>query len=178
MAFGVPNLLVRSERQALAMLEPVEPHGAPTPESSTSVTVQVLGGFAASMDGTDCTPPPGHAASLVKMLTVIGPMTIDAAVDLLWPTADSPTGRARLRNVLHRLRERSGPIVVRHRDSLQLHPEVTTDLAVFESQATRALSSSDDERVGHARHGLAMYTGQLLPTDVYEDWTAGPHRAA
>jgi len=33
-----------------------------------------------------------------------------------------------------------------------------------------------DERVGRARQALALYTGDLLPGDVYEDWPA-PSRA-
>jgi DNA-binding SARP family transcriptional activator len=173
-AMGVPNLLGRLERQASTVLEPLFPPGAQHAHTEWSLSLQVLGGFGATSDGRVCTPPSGHPATLVKFLAVMGPQTVDAALDLLWPDTDAQSGRARFRNLLNRLKDRSGPLVTRAGDIVQLHPRVSTDVAAFESQAARALMAGPLERIGLARHALALYSGPLLPGDVYEDWTAGP----
>lgn len=174
----VPDLLRRFEQPVLDLLErslaePVSALALPD-DHQPAVIVRVLGGFSASAGTRDCTPQPGHPASLVKLLALRGSVTTDAAIDTLWPEADLATGRSRLRNLLNRLKERSGEVVVRDADTLRFHDSVVTDLAVFEEAAGAALSAEPGERVGLARHGLALYTGELLPGDVYDDWTAGP----
>ena len=97
-------------------------------------------------------------------------MTVEVAIDELWPDAEVTTGRSRMRNLLNRLKERSGPVVVRDGETLRLDENLAVDAIAFEAAAAAALSANDDERVGRARHALALYTGDLLPGDLYEDW--------
>jgi len=91
-------------------------------------------------------------------------------IELLWPGADPSTARARLRNTLNRLKERSGAVVTRTGDLLRLADGVRVDLAAFEQAAAAALAAPPVERVGRARHALALYAGDLLPADLYQDW--------
>jgi DNA-binding SARP family transcriptional activator len=112
---------------------------------------------------------------LVKLLALNGVTTADTAIDWLWPEVDAATGRARLRNVLNRLKERSGALVVRDADTLRLASDVVVDCIEFEKAASESATAAAEERVGRARHAVALYTGDLLPGDVYEDWASG-HR--
>jgi DNA-binding SARP family transcriptional activator len=75
-----------------------------------------------------------------------------------------------LRNLLNRLKDRAGPIVIRDSETLHLDETVTVDAVAFDEAAAIALAAPPDERVGRARHALALYTGDLLPGDLYEDW--------
>jgi DNA-binding SARP family transcriptional activator len=129
-----------------------------------------LGGFSLTVGGVDRTPQPGHPATLVKLLALRSTLTVESAIDELWPEADVATGRARLRNLLNRLKDRAGAIVIRDAETLRLDSSATVDATAFDNAATIALSAPDDERVGRARHALALYVGELLPGDLYEDW--------
>lgn len=136
--------------------------------------LQVLGTFALFAGGTECTPPHGNAAALLKLLALRRTMVIDEVVDAVWPDVDIDTGRARLRNTLNRLRSRSGEVVVRRGDSLILAPAVRVDVDSFEDAADQASTGPVEERAGAARRAVALYRGELLPGDRYADWAAAP----
>jgi DNA-binding SARP family transcriptional activator len=177
--FGVPDLVDRLEAEALRRLDGLLDHDATVGEAPreapvSSTVVTLLGGFTVRVGGRDRTPHPGYPSLLVKLLALKGAMTTDAAIDALWPDVDITTGRSRLRNLLNRLRSRAGDVVVRDGDLLRLRTDVTTDVDSFDAQAAEALQAADAEQVGLARLALALYTGQLLPGDLYEDWAAGP----
>ena len=177
-ALGVPDLLHRYAGPVVAQLEALLDGHAPAPATGVTTTVRLFGGFAVEIGGRDCSPPAGHPCTIVKLLALHDSMTADAVIDALWPDADMATGRSRLRNLLNRVRQRAGDVIVRDGDLLRLHPDATTDLAVFERRAAESLSGPAAERVGRARHALALYTGALLPGDVYDDWTAAPRERA
>lgn len=172
-AMGVPDLLFRYAKPVVAMIEELLDETSRDGTVEASVTLRVLGGFSVERAGGQCTPQPGHPAMLVKLLALNALMTVDAAIDAMWPDADGDTGRARLRNLLNRLKQRSGELVIRDGETLRLHPSVSCDLDVFERRCASALSAAADERVGLARGALALYTGELLPGDIYDDWTIG-----
>ncbi len=178
-AMQVPDLVERLDGPIVDLLE-AEVGALAASEATRGVVdpggpmIRLLGGFSVVHHGRDRTPAAGNPSGLVKLLAIRGVLTTDAAIDALWPDAEIDTGRARLRNLLNRLRDRSGEIVVRAADTLRLADGVTTDLAVFEAAAADALGAAAHERVGLARHGIALFAGELLPGDVYEDWTAGP----
>jgi DNA-binding SARP family transcriptional activator len=168
---GVPDLLHRHHARQLALVSDLLDGAAARPMEPR---LQLLGGFALTVADVDRTPAPGHSATLVKVLALHGPRTVEAAIDLLWPELDPDTGRARLRNLLNRLKERSGPIVARRGTTLCLDPQVHVDADGFTSAAAAALAAPEHERVGRARHAVALYRGELLPGDPYDDWAAGP----
>lgn len=174
---GVPDLHERQHRPLLEQLAPLygtSGSGAPSPDAGPRLRLQLLGGFSLAVGAEVRTPPAGHPATLVKLLALGGPLASEAAIDALWPEADATTGRARLRNVLNRLKERSGPVVLREGDVLRMAPEVEVDVGAFEAAAAAALAAEPDLRIGRARHALALHTGELLPGDRYDDWSTGP----
>ena len=140
-------------RPVLERLEPLLVEGGVSAADLTATRLQILGGFRLVVGGEDRTPQPGHPTTLVKVLALRSTVTVDGAIDLLWPDADLAVGRTRLRNTLHRLKDRSGSIVVRDGETLRLAAGVAVDAGA---------------------HALALYTGDLLPGDLYEDWAAVP----
>ena len=169
-AMGVPDLHHRMHRALLDQLAPVLTEDVTTPTELPATNLQLLGGFGLTVGGVDRTPQPGHPATLVKLLALRSTMTVESAIDELWSDADVATGRSRLRNLMNRLKDRAGPIVVRDGETLRLDESATVDATAFDEATTIALSAPADERVGRARHALALYTGELLPGDLYEDW--------
>ncbi|MEA2169231.1 MAG: hypothetical protein QOF76_2531, partial [Solirubrobacteraceae bacterium] len=136
--------------------------------------VRILGPFAVSAGGRAVVPPPGRPATLVKLLAASGPVALDAAVETLWPGTEAVTGRARLRNLLNRLRAACGDLVQRTDDGLRLAPGARIDAARFEAAAVAALAAPAMTRAGLARAALAGYGGELLPEDRYADWATAP----
>lgn len=166
---GDPERPARREPELLSLADP----GQTTP-TDLHATVLALGRFAVERGGQDASPPPGRPATLVKMIALRGPITIDEAIDELWPDADVDTGRARLRNLLNRIRTTSGDLIVRTHGALELAPGVEIDYVKFEEEAAAALSAPGDTRAGLARAALARATGELLPADRYADWATVP----
>lgn len=170
---GLPDLAERLEGRLVRMLAPVWRRDAD--RSMQSVThLTMFGGFTLRRGGDDCTPAGGHGATMVKLLALRGESSVDQIIDSLWPEADPPTGRARLRNLLNRVRSQSGDIIVRRGDSLSLHPDVVVDVVEFERAAADAFTTDGARRAGAARLVLAAHSGELLPGDAYEDWAAAP----
>ncbi|WP_162942282.1 AfsR/SARP family transcriptional regulator [Desertimonas flava] len=144
--------------------------GSPSPRW----TVRLMGGFSVTIDGRDATPARGNGAAIVKLLALRGPLTADALIDTLWPTADAAVGNARLRNTLSRLRRTTGDVAIRRDGLLMLHPGVRVDAVEFERGAFAALQA----RRAHGAAGgpeavlaaLGTFGGELLPADRYVDW--------
>jgi DNA-binding SARP family transcriptional activator len=123
-------------------------------------------------------PPPGRPAALVKLLAVRGAaVPVDEAIELLWPEIDDEVGRARLRNVLSRIRAACGDLVVRTDGGLRLAAGSHVDATEFERTAREALAASrrnGPEAEPLVRQALARYAGELLPEDRYERFAAAP----
>ncbi len=170
---GVPDIPQRHEPVVVAMLADVWP-GGPEESSGSQRRVVLLGSFAV-LNGVElATPSPGNPATLVKLLALRGTQTSEQVIDALWPDSDLATGRSRLRNLLNRLRNQSGELVVRHGEALELAHGVMTDVAQFEAGVVAAFDAHAAERAGLARLAMGAYAGDLLPGDAYEDWAAGP----
>ena len=170
---GVPDIHHRHEPVVVSMLADVWPGGA-VEASGAQRRVVMLGSFGIVQGVELVTPAPGNPATLVKLLALRGTLTSEQVIDALWPDADIGTGRARLRNLLNRVRSQSGDVVARAGEALQLSPGVTTDIDQFEAAVTAAFEAPQRERAGMARLALGAYTGDLLPGDAYEDWAAAP----
>ena len=168
---GLPDLPLRHERRLVTELSM---YRASALDEVAARRLTMLGGFSLSSGGHDLTPPPGHPAALVKLLALRGTMSVDETIDLLWPDADTVTGRNRLRNLLNRVKNASGEVVVRRGDSLALDESVETDVVVFETLAARAVAADPLERVTLARLATRVYAGELLPDSRFDDWAVAP----
>jgi len=168
---GDPDRLQRREPELLAL---ADPGSAPAEVGDADLVVVLLGRFAVERGGVEISPPPGRPATLVKLVALRGLMTLDEAVEVLWEDADEEVGRARLRNVLNRVRAASGEIIVRREEALALGPGAIVDATRFEEEAAAALRAPAASRVGLARAALTRATGELLPGDRYADWASAP----
>jgi DNA-binding SARP family transcriptional activator len=138
------------------------------------LVVRVLGQVSIRRDTADVTLPTGRPSMLVRLLAIHpGGLELDEVVDTLWPETDADTGRRRLRDTLARLKARSGDLVVRTGSRLLLAP-AWVDATAFRAAADRALSSGGRDGDALAVAALALWTGDLLPSDPYEAWATGP----
>jgi DNA-binding SARP family transcriptional activator len=110
-----------------------------------------------------------------------GRLAVDELLEVLWPETPTDVARRRLPNILTRVRERCGSLLVRDGGTVALAAGVEVDLAAFELAAVRAL-----EAVRHGaveaeplvRTALAGWSGDPLPEHRYEDWAAAPRERA
>ena len=140
---------------------------------SDEVRLWLLGGFRAEVDGRPVVAAAwsrSGATALVKLLTLAPGHRLhrEQAIDRLWPEADAAAGAARLNKALHFARRALG------RDHLRLHDDLLSlaaetlwvDLDALEAAAGR----------GDTEDALALYTGELLPENRFDDWVE-PRRA-
>lgn len=137
------------------------------------LAVGLLGGFSLRADGRPLPTPVGRHAQLLRLLAGLGPLHLEQATEELWAEASPDAGRARLRNVLARLRACCGPVVVREGDVIALADGVEVDAAWFEAAVRRALAAprGDPSGPAWARRALDVYSGPFLPEDPYSEWT-------
>ena len=184
-ALGHPELPRLHEPWLVAQLEAIEPSLGRARASSDRPAVDapgpritILGGFAVSIGGRVAMPPPGRPAALVKLLALRdATVPVEEAIELLWPEIDEDVGRARLRNVLSRIRSACGDIVDRTEGGLRLSADAQVDATEFERAARDAISASrrnGPEAEPLVRQALARYTGELLPEDRYEAFAVAP----
>lgn len=140
--------------------------------TSTSRHVITLGRFAVEVDGAEQpTSVWGSrlARQLLKRLVAARgwPVTRDELFDMLWPEeADRGVLGPRLSVQLSAVRRVLGYGILADRHTVRLDvEEVSTDLENF-------YKTTDDAAV------VAAYTGEFLPEDRYDDWTAGPRDEA
>jgi DNA-binding SARP family transcriptional activator len=164
------------DRQRLQRREPelIQMLAIELPSVKHVIVIRMLGDFVVTAAGAILTPPSGRAATLVKVLALRGALSVDAAIDLLWEDCDLDTGRARLRNLLNRIKTSSDGLVERDGELLRLASNVDIDVTRFERAVMVALEADASTRVGAARTALSMFGGQLLPGDGYADWALGP----
>lgn len=120
--------------------------------------------------------PTGASAALLRLVATYGAVHVDEVCEALWPDAQPDAGRARLRNVLSRLRACCGDLLVRDGATVALADDVVVDLALFDAYARRALACHEDDAHAEelAKLALAMSAEVLLPEDLYRDWAAAP----
>ena len=112
-------------------------------------------------------------ARLVAVLVADGgSATADRLIDVLWPDVDLPTGRARLRVALHRLRRALGALgpdlVLRRGDVVALAPDLDVDVVRFEQ-----LAGGDE---GERRAALELYGADLCAVQLAYDDAVAPLR--
>jgi LuxR family transcriptional regulator, maltose regulon positive regulatory protein len=103
----------------------------------------------------------------------------DVLMDALWPDLPVSAAWSNLKNALYRLRRVLEPQLLPRQTSrflgaegpsyrLLLGPQDRWDAAAFLRQAETAQRSRRDEDFAAA---AALYNGDYLPDDIYEDWT-------
>jgi len=147
-------------------------HGA----EPLSVTITVLGGFEMMVNGVP-TATRGwsrrSAAAVVKILALAPGHRLhrEQVIDLLWPGESVAAMAPRLHKAAHYARRAVGreDAVVLRDDLVWLFPgaDLTVDAVQFEQLAKKAMGERD---VTTARAALALYGGELLPGDRYENW--------
>jgi len=189
-ALGQPNLPLYRERELTeALLGLAKETGLPAAldleAASLPIALNILGGFELTSGGRPVVMrggQGGQAAQLLKFVAASGGrLPTDVAIETLWPEADPEAGRNRLRTVLNRLRDAAGDVIAREGELLVLAPEVRLDLSLFESEARQALALGSTEltpAVAMARSAISRYRGDLLPHDLYSDWSELPRQHA
>ena len=153
---------------------------------AAAVRIRLLGGFGVEV-GDARVPDTAwrlrKAQALVKLLALrperaLHPERLQA---LLWPDRDAASAGNNLRQALYQARRAlsaagaDGAAVLVSRGALvALGACVTVDVSAFEAAAAVAEAS---QRVTDLEAAVAAYTGELLPEDAFEPWSAGPRRA-
>lgn len=173
---GVSDLPSIVEKTIVAYLRDIveDPHHT----LPTKTEISVFESFSVRIGGQNMRVPAGQTRALLKVLVLgIQPLVIDQVIDPLWPDADLSLGRRRLRNVIKRVRESCGDIIVRNGDMLQLDPSVYTDFGAAVAAASDAVESRDLHVLAAA---IALNDRALLPEDRYEEFaedSRSEHRA-
>lgn len=153
---------------------------------TAALRIQVLGGFGVTLDGhrvPEETWRSQKAQHLIKLLALSPALSLarDEIIDALWPDSEPAAvadtcyqtiyyaRRALDPGRLGLLSTRRGLVTLRHPGG------VAVDLAAFQTAAAAARRQHEPAAYGAA---LALYTGDLLPADRYEDWASGPRDAA
>ena len=145
------------------------------------IQITLLGRFAVMVGGVPVACASWkrrHAAAIVKVLALAPGRRLhrEQVIDLLWPEDTIAGAVPKLHKAAHFARRAIGvpDAVVLRGDQVILCPGggVTVDAVRFEELARLALAAGD---AAAAREALALYGGELLPGDRYEEW-AEPRR--
>ena len=135
------------------------------------VEVTLLGGFAATVDGRQVSPRAWRlkkGRELVKLLALASDHRLhrEQAMDALWRGRGPAASANNLYQVVHVARRALGAGAIEVRDEvLRLHARVDVD--AFERAAAEAGHSGSARAY---RAALALYGGDLLPENLYDDW--------
>src|SRR5215471_15654929 len=170
-------------RQAAAM-----PTGAD--HTDPPIRVNTLGTFRVAIDGRAVDDSEWRRRSARQLLKALlsragRRMSRDEVVELFWPESKADAAATNLRSTLHALRRalESGShhelpaIVYGDQASLWLASESTvwSDADHFEHLVTAAWRAADPLPL--FEQASALYTGDYLPDDLYEDWATDRREA-
>lgn len=155
------------------------------PSSSSSLSIHLLGRFLVEVHGRPLpeTAIKGRKArSLLKLLALQrqGRLVRDQAMDALWPDLQSTSAASQLYKALHHIRsgltqqaDGADEWIEMSDDFIRLDPpgETTIDVHRFEEHAQAGLR---DHTVPRLETAVSLYGGDLLPMDVYAEWTTLP----
>ncbi len=132
--------------------------------------------------GTSTAIPSGNPQRLVGVVVAAGgSASFDQVSEAIWPGDPVDASRARLRNILMRLRGVHGEIVVRAGSGVRLAAGVGCDLHDFERLAVEALAVARDDPdfAGRlATRAINMGTGTVFVDFEYEEWAVAARRFA
>ena len=152
--------------------------------SKPRLRIRLLGGFGVWIEEREIPEVAfarRKARSLLKLLALQPGYKLhrDQILDLLWPGLDASAAAAQLYKAIHHVRHAIGQAepgvsaesLVALREevvSLAAPGGVRTDIDAFERLAREALGVRN---VGMLQRAIASYSGDLLPADLYEEWT-------
>ena len=150
--------------------------------AKSSASLYLLGRFEILREGrklsADKWPRP-KAAALIKYLAIQKRLVKDQAIDLFWPDSDFDSGANNLYRTLHDLRQTlnkslgdgTSDLLFKFEDGvLSLNESVWVDALEFEHLCS-APTKNQDEQIASLEKALALYQGDLLPDDLYAEWT-------
>ncbi len=143
-------------------------------EGSGQTSLRCLGTLQITKAGRALVLPPGRpTTAVIAVAAAGGSLHAEELIEMLWPEADVDTGRARLRNVMSRVKAVAGDLLERRGDLVALGPDVELDLTEFEREANEAmaLSATHPARAAAvARTATARYRGSAVQQAQYETW--------
>jgi DNA-binding SARP family transcriptional activator len=171
------------QRAAPPPSRPVAAVGSYPPRATSTRRLRVIGGSMLVEDSdTVSHVPPGNPQRVVGVVVAHGgSATFDQLSEAIWPGEDVEVSRARLRNVLLRLRRAVGDIIVRSGSGVRLADDLPCDLIEFERLALDALSSTraDPELAGRlAAEAVRAGDGTVFAGFEYEEWAISSRRSA
>ena len=174
-----------------AAATPVEPDREPAARAAPpEVAVRTLGGFRVFRDGEPVSASAWQSKKARTLLKVLiarrgRPTPREALMELLWPGDDPVRLANRLSVALATLRAVLDPVkhhppeyfVTTDREAVRLElAHVSVDVERFLAHADAGLAA---RRGGHTREALAhfeaaeaLYAGEFLEEDAYEDWAS------
>jgi DNA-binding SARP family transcriptional activator len=142
--------------------------------TSLPMSLSVLGRFELTSAGRPVAVGFGQEAQLLKFIAAYGGrVEAEQATKALWPEVGPVARNNRLRTVLNRLRRSVGDALAREGEMLVVGGEVRLDLNDFYAQAARAQALAPTDlpmAAAIAKGAMAIYRGEVLPEDRYEDW--------
>src|SRR6266480_6782016 len=159
------------------------------PIGDQSLKIYLLGPFRLVVDGRVLTERQWSRrkpALLIKLLALQPHHQLhrEQMVELLWPDSDPESAINNLHKAIHLARHALEPELKSAADShfiltrgqqifLSAPGKLSIDIDAFEQQAAEAIKSNDVQTYERA---LALYGGELLTEDLYEDWATGYFR--
>ena len=149
-----------------------------------ALRIRLLGGF--EVAGDAAVPESAwrlrRAKSLVKLLALAPDrrMHREQVAEVLWPDRDQSSAANNLRQALFTARRAldaaggEGSRCLSVRDGLLALADVDIDVDAFEEAAAQARAQPS---VAACEAAVALYGGELLPEDRYEEWTAARREA-
>jgi predicted ATPase/DNA-binding SARP family transcriptional activator/tetratricopeptide (TPR) repeat protein len=141
---------------------------------AATLRITLLGGFSVEADGAPVDERAWRlrkARALVKVAALAPGRRIhrDLVAELLWPGRPASAAANNLHQALHAARRALGDpaALTLHDDVLALTTAAWIDVEAFEAAATD----------GDPAAALALYGGELLPEDRFEEWTAARREA-
>ncbi|MFQ6049389.1 MAG: BTAD domain-containing putative transcriptional regulator, partial [Phycisphaerae bacterium] len=104
----------------------------------------------------------------------------DQAIEFLWPETNPDAGANNLYRTIYALRQtleselgagRSDAVFTFQKGVLALTESVWVDVHAFEQLCSQAAEAPSAEREAILERGLKLYAGDLLPAELYADWT-------
>jgi predicted ATPase/DNA-binding SARP family transcriptional activator len=145
-----------------------------------AIRIYLLGRFEVRAEDQliiDSSWPRGKAKALLKLLALQTNRCLhrEKVLDTLWPRLTPDAAANNLRKNLHYLRTAfaqrgiHSPVLSLDGNMVVLAPEAWVDIDAFRHEARTVRDSGCDP--GLYEQTLAMYVGDLLPEDLYEEWT-------
>ena len=155
-------------------------------KGNDTIFVHLLGGFTVWLGPNQIEEEAfsrKKAKQLLKLLALQSNFRLhrEQVIECLWPDLSISSAKAQLYKAVHQVRRalstanpNSSPeelLSLKEEISLQASGGVTTNFNTFCDLTEKALKTGD---VNDLERALAEYSGDLLPADLYEEWTVEP----